>query len=98
MIRYIKYSTSFLLGFLLILIILSNFLHYKIKDELSTYGILTSDMRLLNDTYSLCNVLLKTNPSNENVQSCNFVFKKIKSKINEMKQECPYIIFYTEYF
>lgn len=77
--------------------IITNFLHSKMKTELDTYLSLVDDMNYLNDTYSLCTGLLKTNPTQTNIDSCNYVFKNIENKVNQIKEECPYISFYTKY-
>lgn len=76
---------------------ITNFLHSKMNTELQTYYKLVDDMKYLNDIYSLCSGLLTTNPSKNNMDSCNLVYKNIEVKINEIKEECPYISFYTEY-
>ncbi|WP_072682317.1 hypothetical protein [Arcobacter sp. LA11] len=98
MFRFLKYSTFFLVLIILLTLSISNFLHYKMKEELPTYHLLTKDMNLLNDTYSLCSGLLKTNPSEENISSCNLVFVNIKNKVNEINEKCPYITFYIKFF
>ena len=76
---------------------ITNYLHSKMDNELKIYLPLANDMRNLNDMYSLCSGLLSTNPSNENINSCNIVYKNIEFKVNEIKRECPYISFYTKY-
>lgn len=77
---------------------LANFLHSKMDSEINTYLKLSNDMKNLNDVYFLCSGLLSSNPTSENIQSCNLVYKNIETKINQIKEECPYITFYTEYF
>lgn len=48
------------------------------REEYFDYYKLSNKMKHLNDTYSLCSGLLSTNPSKENISSCNLVFKEIK--------------------
>ncbi len=74
-----------------------SFLHYKIKQELTTYLALNEEVKKLQDIYALCNGLLNTNPIQENIVSCNSIIVKINNISYKMKQECPYIDFYTSY-
>ncbi len=67
------------------------------REEYFDYYKLSNKMKHLNDTYSLCSGLLSTNPSKENISSCNLVFKEIKKIINEIEDKCPYTVFYTKY-
>lgn len=80
-----------------IIIISSNYIHYKMKNELIIYYMIINDLETLNDTYSLCSGLLITNPSNTNLKSCDFIYNKIELKLTEIKENCPYIYFYTKY-
>lgn len=74
-----------------------NFIHMKMKKEIFIYYELTDKMQILNDTYALCSGLILTNPSDQNIDSCNLVFKEIKVTIDEIDEKCPYISFYTKY-
>ncbi len=75
----------------------SNYLHYKMKKEYLTYTLINNEIQILNDIYSLCSGLVLANPTKENVDSCNFVYKKIEYKIEEVKKKSPHIYFYTKY-
>lgn len=73
------------------------FIYYKMEQELVTYLILNEKAKNIQDTYALCNGLLKSNPSKENISSCNNIVKEIEKLSNEIKEKCPYITFYTSY-
>ena len=61
------------------------------------YYKLTDEINHLKDTYSLCSGLLVSNPSIENINSCDFIVKKIDTTLNQINDECPHITFYTKY-
>lgn len=67
------------------------------KGELITYYSLTYEIETLNDTYALCTGLIISNPTEKNIQSCNFVLEKMKFTLSTIKEKCPHIYFYTKY-
>jgi len=96
-VKFSSYSIIFLIFFLGLFFTTSNYFHYKMKTELTAYYKITTKIKKLNDTYYLCTGLLITNPTNQNIESCNLVFEKIKFEIQNIKKECPYINFYINY-
>ena len=68
------------------------------KKEYLSYSLINSEIVRLNDIYSLCSGLVLVNPTKENVDSCNLVYKKIEHKVQEVKEKSPHIYFYTKYF
>lgn len=95
--KYIKTTFFLLIVFLVLFLSALNFIHFKMREEYSDYYKLSNEMRQLNDTYSLCSGLLTSNPSKENISSCNLVFEEIKKIINKIEDKCPYTVFYTKY-
>ncbi|RXJ89414.1 hypothetical protein CRV01_07995 [Arcobacter sp. CECT 8983] len=73
------------------------FLYYKMEQELITYLVLNEEAKKLQDIYALCNGLLTTNPSNENLLSCNSIVSKVDKLSIQIEEKCPYISFYTTY-
>ena len=74
------------------------YLHSKMEKELITYLILNAKVNELKDIHALCNGLIKTNPTNKNLKACQAVTKKIESISSNIKDKCPYISFYINYF
>ena len=72
-----------------------NFIHNKMEEEYLTYYSLSNKINQLNDTYSLCSGLMQVNPSKENVESCNLVFTNIELTVKKIKEQTPYIYYYT---
>lgn len=95
--KYLKFFLLFSFLGLIGSLSFINFFHYKMKNELHIYVELNQEILELDDTYSLCVGLLSTNPSKKNIDSCNLVFNKLKKKTIKIKNECPYIYFYTSY-
>ncbi|WP_044419567.1 hypothetical protein [Halarcobacter anaerophilus] len=75
----------------------SNYLHYKMKDEVIPYYLLVDELNTLNDTYALCSGLLLANPTQINIKNCNYINNKLNLKLEQIKRHCPHIYFYTKY-
>ncbi|RXK03056.1 hypothetical protein CRV02_02755 [Arcobacter sp. CECT 8989] len=73
------------------------FLYYKMEQELITYLVLNEEAKKLQDIYALCNGLLTTNPTKENLTSCNNIVSKAENISTQIEEKCPYISFYTTY-
>ena len=65
------------------------------EEEYLTYYFLSSKIEQLNDTYSLCAGLIEVNPSKENIDSCNLIFTNIELTVEKIKEQTPYIYYYT---
>ncbi|NVJ54339.1 MAG: hypothetical protein HWD90_11615 [Campylobacteraceae bacterium] len=73
------------------------FLYYKMEQELITYLVLNEEAKNLQDIYALCNGLLTSNPTKENLLSCNSIVSKVDRLTVQIEEKCPYINFYTTY-
>lgn len=74
-----------------------NFLYYKMEQELITYLVLNEEAKKLQDIYALCSGLLSVNPTQENLSSCNNIVIEVEHLSVKIKEQCPYISFYTSY-
>ena len=93
-----KFFKFFIITFLSLLVFsyfIINFINNKMEEEYLTYYSLSNKINQLNDTYSLCSGLLQVNPSKENIESCNLVFANIQVTANKIKEQTPYIYYYT---
>lgn len=59
--------------------------------------LLSNDVNNLSDTYALCQGLINSNPSINNLETCNKVSQKLQKRVKELKEENPYITFYYRY-
>ncbi|WP_321312718.1 hypothetical protein [Halarcobacter sp.] len=67
------------------------------KDEVIAYYLIANEITNLQDVYTLCSGLLLSNPSKNNLQTCNLISNKIEQKTVQIKESCPHIYFYTKY-
>lgn len=73
------------------------FLHYKMEEEILVYLLLSHEVEKVEDINALCDGLLKTNPTQENILSCNTITEKVEDISRQIKERCPYISFYKSY-
>ncbi len=74
-----------------------NYATYKMHQELPIYNKFSIQAQNLSETYMLCSGLLLSNPTEENIKSCNAIKSKMHALFEQMDDECPYISFYTKY-
>ena len=72
-------------------------LTYKMHQELPIYNKLSIQAQNLSETYMLCSGLLLSNPTEENMKSCNAIKSQMHVLFERIDNECPYITFYTKY-
>lgn len=73
------------------------FIYHKMEQELVTYLVLNEKAKNIQDIYALCDGLIKSNPSEENLSSCNNILDETKTLSKQIETKCPYISFYTKY-
>ncbi|TLP36219.1 hypothetical protein [Arcobacter arenosus] len=95
--RYLKIAiVSGAISFALISITI-NFMDKRIKEELPNFMNASEDIKILTDTLSLCTGLMLSNPIKQNHETCKLISSKLEVKVEKLKEDNPYINFYTTY-
>lgn len=74
-----------------------NFYSYKMHQEIPRYSTLNEKANELTQTYALCSGLLLSNPTQQNIESCEVLRVQLHDLFDQIQEECPYIYFYTKY-
>lgn len=74
-----------------------NFYSYKMHQELPQYSTLNQKANELTEVYALCSGLLLSNPTQQNLESCEVLRLQLHSIFDQIQDECPYIYYYTKY-